>query len=172
VFARIDSPFSENIESSDYLQKGDVGFKKPKVRFSSSFTFTSDSVPPHQTKKKRPTRRLAEDSDIVPVSDQMEIDIKPAVPRVRDLDVNFVDDDELQAALASSRRAKIKIKKVSPEEIARRGQFSIPSSLSIMLMTNSFSCGGARTIGGALYRRRDQGRGRRGRGRRIRRTGI
>ena len=42
---RIDSPFSENIESSDYLQKGDVGFKKPKVRFSSSYTFTSDSVP-------------------------------------------------------------------------------------------------------------------------------
>ncbi|KAH9039699.1 SART-1 family-domain-containing protein [Lactarius hengduanensis] len=94
--------YTKNIESSDYLQKGDVGFKKPK------------------TKKKRPTRRAAEDSDIIPVGDQMEIDIKPSVPRVRDLDVNFVDDDELQAALASSRRAKIKIKKVSPEEIARR----------------------------------------------------
>lgn len=66
----------------------------------------------------------------------MEIDIKPVVPRVRDLDVNFVDDDELQAALASSRRAKIKIKKVSPEEIARRGSFFVPYSLSIMLMTN------------------------------------
>lgn len=94
------------------------------------------SQPPYQTKKKRPTRRLAEDSDIVPVGDQMEIDIKPAVPRVRDLDVNFVDDDELQAALANSRRAKIKVKKVSPEEIARRGQFSVPSSLSIVLMTD------------------------------------
>ncbi|KAF8273229.1 SART-1 protein [Lactarius quietus] len=94
--------YTKNVESSDYLQKGEVGFKKPK------------------TKKKRPTRRLAEDSDIVPVVDQMEIDLKPVVPRVRDLDVNFVDDDELQAALASSRRAKIKVKKVSPEEIARR----------------------------------------------------
>ncbi|KAH9178180.1 SART-1-domain-containing protein [Lactarius sanguifluus] len=93
--------YTKNIESSDYLQKGDVGFKKPKVRFSGIYTFTSDFGPPHQTKKKRPTRRAAEDSDIIPVGDQMEIDIKPSVPRVRDLDVNF-------------------IKKVSPEEIARR----------------------------------------------------
>jgi U4/U6.U5 tri-snRNP-associated protein 1 len=52
----------------------------------------------------------------------MEIDEKPIVPRARDLDTNFVDDDELQAALARSRRAKIhKQKKVSPEEIARMG---------------------------------------------------
>jgi U4/U6.U5 tri-snRNP-associated protein 1 len=77
----------------------------------------------HQTRKKRQTRKLAEDSDIIPVGNQMEIDVKPVVPRVRDLDVNFVDDDELQAALASSRRAKVKAKKISPEEIARRSQF-------------------------------------------------
>jgi U4/U6.U5 tri-snRNP-associated protein 1 len=52
----------------------------------------------------------------------MEIDEKPIAPRARDLDTNFVDDDELQAALARSRRAKIhKQKKVSPEEIARKG---------------------------------------------------
>ena len=78
----------------------------------------------HQNKKKRSTRRVAEDSDItIPVGDQMEVDVKPVVPRVRDLDVNFVDDDELQAALASARRAKIKTKKISPEEIAKRSQF-------------------------------------------------
>jgi len=53
----------------------------------------------------------------------MEIDVKPVVPRVRDLDVNFVDDDDLQAALASARRAKVKAKKYSPEEIAKRSQF-------------------------------------------------
>ncbi len=55
----------------------------------------------------------------------MEIDVKPVVPRVRDLDVNFVDDDDLQAALASAsaRRAKVKAKKISPEEIAKRSQF-------------------------------------------------
>ena len=75
-----------------------------------------------QTKKKRQTRRAAEDSDIIPVGDQMEIDVQPVVPRVRNLDANFVDDDELQAALASARRAKIKTKKISPEEIAQRSQ--------------------------------------------------
>ena len=77
----------------------------------------------HQTKRKRQTRKLAEDSDIIPIGDQMEIDVQSVVPRARDLDVNFVDDDELQAALASSRRAKVKAKKISPEEIARRSQF-------------------------------------------------
>jgi U4/U6.U5 tri-snRNP-associated protein 1 len=113
---------SENIESSDYLQKGDSGFKKPKVRF---FLLSPSRVshPLQQTKKKRQSRRVAEDSDIIPIGDQMEIDVKPVVPRVRDLDANFVDDDELQAALANTRRAKIKSKKISPEEIAQRSQF-------------------------------------------------
>ena len=42
-------------------------------------------------------------------------------PIVRDLNANFVDDDELQAALARSRRAKIKKpKKLSPEELAKK----------------------------------------------------
>ncbi|KAI0367756.1 SART-1 protein [Pilatotrama ljubarskyi] len=98
--------YAKNIESADYLQPGDVGFKKPK------------------TKKKRSTRRVtAEESDIPPVNgeDQMQVDEKPIVPRQRNLDVNFVDDDELQAALARSRRAKLqKPKKLSPEEIARQ----------------------------------------------------
>ncbi|KAI0671743.1 SART-1 protein [Trametes maxima] len=96
--------YAKNIESADYLQPGDIGFKKPK------------------TKKKRSTRRAAE-SDIPPVNgeDQMQVDEKPIVPRQRNLDVNFVDDDELQAALARSRRAKLqKPKKLSPEEIAKQ----------------------------------------------------
>ena len=51
----------------------------------------------------------------------MDVDQKPIVPRVRDLDTNFVDDDELQAALARSRRAKLhKAKKQTPEELARK----------------------------------------------------
>ena len=78
-----------------------------------------------QTKKKRASRRInAEESDIPPVNgeDQMQVDEKPIVPRPRNLDANFVDDDELQAALARSRRAKLqKPKKLSPEEIARQG---------------------------------------------------
>jgi U4/U6.U5 tri-snRNP-associated protein 1 len=56
----------------------------------------------------------------------MEIDEKPIIPiqRERDLNANFVDDDELQAALARSRRAKLtKSKKLSPEELARKSEY-------------------------------------------------
>ena len=77
-----------------------------------------------KTKKKRPSRRVnVEESDILPVDgeDQMQVDEKSIVPRPRNLDSNFVDDDELQAALARSRRAKLqKPKKLSPEEIAQK----------------------------------------------------
>ena len=80
-----------------------------------------------QTKKKRPSRRVnAEESDIPVVTgeDQMQVDEKPIVPRPRNLDANFVDDDELQAALARSRRAKLqKRKKLSPEEIAKQSTY-------------------------------------------------
>lgn len=76
-----------------------------------------------QTKKKRPSRRVA-DSDITRDADNaMQVDEKPIVPRQRNLDSNFVDDDDLQAALARSRKAKLqKKKKLSPEEIARRSK--------------------------------------------------
>jgi len=52
------------------------------------------------------------------MNDEMDVDR----PAARDLNTNFVDDDELQAALARSRKAKMKkVPKLSPEEIARRG---------------------------------------------------
>ncbi|KAF9048740.1 SART-1 family-domain-containing protein [Panaeolus papilionaceus] len=90
----------ENFELDDYRKEGDVGFKKPK------------------TKKKRPTRRAPADEQLNP--EEMDVD-QPIVPRVRDLDANFVDDDELQAALARSRKAKLhKTKKISPEELAKK----------------------------------------------------
>jgi U4/U6.U5 tri-snRNP-associated protein 1 len=57
----------------------------------------------------------------------MDVDEKPIIPvqRERDLNANFVDDDELQAALARSRRAKLnKTKKLSPEELAKKGVFT------------------------------------------------
>lgn len=91
--------YAKNLETYDYLQEGDIGFKKPKM------------------KKKRSSRRAPIDGD----ENGMEVDEKPIVPRPRELDANFVDDDELQAALARSRRAKLhKPKKLSPEEIARK----------------------------------------------------
>ncbi|CCM01386.1 uncharacterized protein FIBRA_03437 [Fibroporia radiculosa] len=97
--------YAKNLESADYLKEGDIGFKKPK------------------TKKKRSSRRVPEESDVPPVNgdDQMQVDGRSIIPRPRNLDANFVDDDELQAALARSRRAKLqKTKKLSPEEIAKR----------------------------------------------------
>ncbi|EGN99241.1 hypothetical protein SERLA73DRAFT_108641 [Serpula lacrymans var. lacrymans S7.3] len=97
--------YAKNLETADYLQEGDIGFKKPK------------------TKKKRSSRRAPIDSELGLANgeNQMDVDEKPIVPRPRNLDTNFVDDDELQAALARSRRAKIhRPKKLSPEEIARK----------------------------------------------------
>ncbi|CAG7849035.1 SubName: Full=Uncharacterized protein {ECO:0000313/EMBL:KIM27455.1} [Serendipita indica DSM 11827] len=94
--------YLKNLDTSDYLQEGDVGFKKQK-------------------KKKRATRRVVE-SDIVPEEpteqqDGMQVDEEPT----RKADDNFVDDDELQAALARSRKAKVrKIPKLTAEEIAKR----------------------------------------------------
>ncbi|KAF7316824.1 hypothetical protein HMN09_00415500 [Mycena chlorophos] len=92
--------YAKTFLDTDYLKEGDVGFKKPK------------------TKKKRLSRRVA-DGDAA--DDQMEVDQKPIVPRARNLDANFVDDDELQAALARSRKAKLhKANKMTPEQLAQK----------------------------------------------------
>ncbi|KAG5642574.1 hypothetical protein DXG03_002525 [Asterophora parasitica] len=94
--------YSKNLEMTDYLKEGDIGFKKPK------------------TKKKRPSRRAAAEPEHTQ-DDQMEVDQKPNIPRARDLDANFVDDDDLQAALARSRKAKLhKLKKLTPEQLAAK----------------------------------------------------
>src|SRR5688572_27874934 len=71
-----------------------------------------------QTKKKRSSRRMPLDAE-EEVS-KMRVD-EPVAPRVRDLDANFVDDDDLHAPLARARHAKLhKEKKLSPEELARK----------------------------------------------------
>ncbi|KAJ6576459.1 SART-1 family-domain-containing protein [Mycena vulgaris] len=94
--------YAKTFATTDYLQEGDVGFKKPK------------------TKKKRSSRRAPAEAEPVP-DDQMDVDQKPIVPRARDLDANFVDDDDLQAALARSRKAKLhKATKMTPEQLAKR----------------------------------------------------
>ncbi|PVG04430.1 SART-1 protein [Serendipita vermifera] len=98
--------YIKNQDASDYLQEGDIGFKKPK-------------------KKKRANRRVVESE--LPTEDQgqqeddqMAVDSVPSRP-LKNLDTNFVDDDELQAALARSRKAKMrKVVKLTPEELAKR----------------------------------------------------
>lgn len=79
-----------------------------------------------QTKKKRSSRKTAEVTDVTE-DDDMQVDETSIVPRQRNLDANFVDDDELQAALARSRRAKTKKpKKLSPEALARQSTHCSP----------------------------------------------
>lgn len=56
--------------------------------------------------------------------EKMQVDEKSIIPEARDLDVNFVDDDDLQAVLARSRRAKLRRpQKLSPEEVAKKSMF-------------------------------------------------
>jgi hypothetical protein len=103
-----------------------------------------------QNKKKRPSRRAPAEPEIPATNghSDMEVDEKPIVPRARDLDTNFVDDDELQAALARSRRAKIhKQKKLSPEEIARKGAhffFLLYGTIELIFYINSRGRTGSR----------------------------
>jgi U4/U6.U5 tri-snRNP-associated protein 1 len=119
VYPSLTPLFAETFATSDYLQEGDIGFKKPKA--SHPLVFYSPSLNNiTQTKKKRSSRRAPE-ADPVP-DDQMDVDQKPIVPRARDLDTNFVDDDDLQAALARSRKAKLhKAAKMTPEQLAKKG---------------------------------------------------
>ncbi|KAK1217255.1 hypothetical protein PQX77_020104 [Marasmius sp. AFHP31] len=92
--------YAKNLETADYLKEGDAGFKKFK-----------------KPKKKRSSRRAPAEQELADEND-MEVEQQPIV---RDLNANFVDDDELQAALARSRRAKLnKPKKLSPEELAKK----------------------------------------------------
>ena len=98
-------------------------FQETQGMFCSPSSIHDIDVLP-QTKKKRPSRRVPAESEILTINGDadMEVDDKPIAPRARDLNINFVDDDELQAALTRSRRSKIhRQKKVSPEEIARKG---------------------------------------------------
>ncbi|TIA93331.1 hypothetical protein E3P99_00209 [Wallemia hederae] len=96
--------YLKNQEASDFLKEGDVGFKKPK------------------TKKKKKSTRKAESREEEGEQNQMEVDVKPPPPRERaNLEhSNFIDDDDLQVALARQRRNKLKksARQKKPEEIA------------------------------------------------------
>ncbi|KAF8588251.1 SART-1 protein [Ramaria rubella] len=97
--------YAKNLEIMDYQQEGDAGFKKLK------------------TKKKRPSRRVAEvdPADATPPAEGMDVDENKSSTRIRNLDDNFVDDDDLQTVLARQRRAKVKkAKPLDPEDIARK----------------------------------------------------
>ncbi|GAA5867776.1 hypothetical protein JCM1840_006689 [Sporobolomyces johnsonii] len=94
--------------NTDYLQEGDVGFKKPKK------------------KKKRPARTTTltadDDSLAAPSGSAMDVDV-PAPARIERQaldDTNLIDDDDLQVSLARQRReaAKQKIKQLKQRAAA------------------------------------------------------
>lgn len=102
-------------EIKDYYtqEEADAIFKKPK------------------SKKKKKTRRKNKDEDDIDISvtntiTQEENTATPAPKqRTLDPDANFVDDDDLQEALARARRVANKqknklLKKMTPEEIAKK----------------------------------------------------
>ena len=108
--------YTKNQQVSDYLQEGDVGFKKPKTKKRKKaakvrLDFDDD----------REEQQAGPSSSVAP--QPMEED-EPAItvrkPRARETD-NFVDDDELQASLAKARRQKAKrtFNKMTPEMIAK-----------------------------------------------------
>ncbi|KAG9008874.1 hypothetical protein FRB94_012843 [Tulasnella sp. JGI-2019a] len=96
--------YAKNQEISDYAE--DKGFKKPKTKKKSSRRAPAD------IELAAAAGEPAEEPDTV-----MQVDPTP-VPRQRDMDANFIDDEDLQAALARSRRQKVKRAKISPEQIA------------------------------------------------------
>ena len=109
----------KDLPTSDYIEVSDFKVRKPR------------------TKKAKSTRHKAVDEgDIFPTvetvnetkvdGDAMDVDVgqeatAPPPSRSRTDNVSFVDDDELQASLAKSRREALKQRrKVKPEDIARQ----------------------------------------------------
>lgn len=116
--------YVKNQEVSDYLQEGDVGFKKPKTKkrkkgAKAKISFDDDDAQDAQPEAS--TSATATTSADVIADVEME-DTKTATKPVRRQQTdNFVDDDELQASLAKSRRLKAKktFNKMTPEMIAK-----------------------------------------------------
>ena len=111
----LDLSYTKNQETSDYLQEGDVGFKKPKgkkkKKASSKIKLELDDAEPAV---KEEDEEMAE---LVPTLTRKERNATAGNAQTE----NFVDDDELAAALARSRRQKAKKNfiKMTPEEIAK-----------------------------------------------------
>ncbi|OCF61175.1 U4/U6.U5 tri-snRNP-associated protein 1 [Kwoniella mangroviensis CBS 10435] len=98
---KLNLDYTKEFEVSDYAKEGEKGFKKPKKK-----------------KAKRSTRKAEADGED---ENGMEVDGEPTFQR-RVVDQgpdNLVDDDDLQAALARSRRENAKKKpKIKPEDLA------------------------------------------------------
>ncbi|KFY55989.1 hypothetical protein V496_06827 [Pseudogymnoascus sp. VKM F-4515 (FW-2607)] len=104
--------FLKDEPSSDYIDASEIKVRKPKKK-----------------KAKSTRQRAVDEDDIVPPVDEapadnndMEIDSGAVTIKKRTYeDVSFVDDDDLQASLATQRRNALKKRKrVRPEDIAKQ----------------------------------------------------
>ncbi|GAC94640.1 hypothetical protein PHSY_002213 [Pseudozyma hubeiensis SY62] len=115
--------YEKNQEVSDYLQEGDVGFKKPKIKKRKKaakvkISFDDDDETAEPGSSAATATATASKPDDLPDVDMQDAN---ASTRSRQQTDNFVDDDELQASLAKSRRMKAKrtFNKMTPEMIAK-----------------------------------------------------
>lgn len=119
-------------EQTDYLQEGDVGFKKPKKKKKSKTDKASSSrrVPASTFDDEEGLHPTNGNGDIEMHQDEQEEDIKPKLPTAerrlakeggRETD-GVIDDDDIQAALARQRRAanKKRLKIMKGEDLARQ----------------------------------------------------
>ncbi|TKY88312.1 hypothetical protein EX895_002664 [Sporisorium graminicola] len=110
--------YNKNQEVSDYLQEGDIGFKKPKTKKRKKAAKVKISFDDDDEEKAADQGAATADTNDIEMQDTKQVLAKP--PRRQQTD-NFVDDDELQASLAKSRRLKAKktFNKMTPEMIAK-----------------------------------------------------
>ena len=100
---KLNLDFAKDFEVSDYMKEGDKGFKMRKKR-----------------KPKGSQRRHEGDDD-----DGMAVDGEPTFERrkIDETPQNLVDDEDLQAALASKRRQELKKRqRAKPEDIAAKSE--------------------------------------------------
>ena len=107
--------FAKDFEVSDYMKEGDAGFKQRKKK-----------------KAKRSTRRADAEED----GEGMDVDAAPTFTRrvVDEGPQNLVDDDDLQASLARSRRENARKRpKVKAEDLAAQSEFTFVRDRRVML---------------------------------------
>ena len=112
---KLNLDFEKTYDVADYMQEGDAGFKQRKV---SSLRNLQDVTDISQKKKSKRSARKADGDE-----DDMPVDGEPTFERrvVEDTPQNLVDDDDLQAALARSRRTNAKKRpKVNPEDLVAK----------------------------------------------------
>lgn len=124
----VDLNYDKTHMASDYLQAGEPGFKikKPKKKRKATQKVQLDDPTDDASAQHPSIRGEGMDVDLPNSQDRQPSNLDQVVLPARstaaaERDANFVDDDELSAALARTRRQKSKkvLNKITPETIAR-----------------------------------------------------